>query len=95
MEHPLTLETERVNNALRLFKQLLPPISDAPSREAVHTALADGRAEVLRQVRAGCMDIYYGSSLGALLETSADERLRELPAPGGLKLVGLFGGRNA
>lgn len=93
MAHPLTLETERVNTALRLFKQLLPPISDAPSREAVDTALADGRAEVLRQVRAGSMDIHYGSSLVALLETNADERSRELPVPGASKRVGLFGDR--
>ena len=92
MAHPLTLETERVNTALRLFKQLLPPISEAPSREAVGTALAGGRAEVLRQVRAGCMDAYYGSSLVALLETSAEECLRDLPAPEAPKRVGLFGG---
>lgn len=93
MAHPLTLETERVSTALALTKQLLPPISDATSREAVGTALADGRAEVLRLVRAGGMDVYYGSSLVALLETSAHERLRDLPAPGAPKLVGLFGGR--
>lgn len=93
MAHPLTLETERVNAALNLAKRLLPSISNAASREAVGKALADARAEIARQVRAGDMGSNYASSLGALLETSAYERLRDLPEPGASKPAGLFGVR--
>jgi hypothetical protein len=93
MAHPPTLETERVNAALNLAKQWLPSISDAASREAVGKALADARAEIVRQVHAGDMETNYASSLVALLETSADERLRDLPEPGAPKPIGLFGGQ--
>lgn len=93
MAAPFTLETERANAALTLAKQLMPPITDAPSREAVATALAAGRDELARLVSIGELNINQARPLQALLEMNAAERLRDLPAPGAPAPVGLFARR--
>lgn len=93
MADPFTLETERANAALTLAKQLLPPISDAASREALATTLAAGRAELRRLVSVGELGTNEASALLALLDMNAVERLRDLPAPDAPKPVGLFPGR--
>lgn len=89
------LEVERANATLTLAQQLLPPITKAPSRDAVAITLAAGRDEIMRLVSVGELSVNQARTLRALLEMSAEERLRELPAPGAPKPVGLLGDRNA
>lgn len=85
------LEVERANAALTLAQQLLPPISEAASCEAVASALAAGRAELARLVRGG-VDVSQARPLLALLELNAEERLREFPVPGTSAPLGLLAG---
>jgi hypothetical protein len=87
------LETERANAALEIAKRLLPPITDATSREDVATALAAGRDELVRLVSLGELSANQSRPLLALLEINAEERLRDFPTPGAPQPVGLFGKR--
>lgn len=88
------LETQRADAALEIAKQLLPPITAATSREDVATALATGCAELVRLVSVGELSVNQARPLQALMGINAEERLRDFPAPGAPKPVGLFGGRS-